>query len=113
MTMIDRRSFFKITAFGAGGVLLSLTAPEAEAQGRGGANAPPLDPHFYITVANDGIVTIMSKNPETGQGIRNMLPMLIAEELDVDWKNVRVQQANLDDKKYTAQSSGGSTATPN
>jgi isoquinoline 1-oxidoreductase beta subunit len=114
MTMIDRRSFFKITAFGAGGVLLSLgVAPDAEAQGRGGANAPPLDPHFYITVANDGIVTIMSKNPETGQGIRNMLPMLIAEELDVDWKNVRVQQAILDDKKYSAQSSGGSTATPN
>jgi isoquinoline 1-oxidoreductase beta subunit len=114
MTQIDRRSFFKITAFGAGGVLLSLSGvPELDAQGRGGANAPPLDPHFYITVANDGIVTIMSKNPETGQGIRNMLPMLIAEELDVDWKSVRVQQANLDDKKYSAQSSGGSTATPN
>jgi isoquinoline 1-oxidoreductase beta subunit len=114
MSMIDRRSFFKITAFGAGGVLLSLTAvPEAEAQGRGGATAPPLDPHFYISVASDGTVTIMSKNPETGQGIRNMLPMLIAEELDVDWKSVKVVQANLDDKKYTAQSSGGSTATPN
>jgi len=111
--MMDRRSFFKITAFGAGGVLLSLAAaPEAEAQGRGGANAPPLDPHFYISVASDGTVTIMSKNPETGQGIRNMLPMLIAEELDVDWKSVKVMQANLDDKKYTAQSSGGSTATP-
>ena len=114
MTMIDRRSFFKITAFGAGGVLLTLGAPqEADAQGRGGANAPPLDPHFYITVASDGSVTIMSKNPETGQGIRNMLPMLIAEELDVDWKSVKVQQALLDDKKYSAQSSGGSTATPN
>jgi isoquinoline 1-oxidoreductase subunit beta len=114
MTMIDRRSFFKITAFGAGGVLLSLAAvPEAEAQGRGGATAPPLDPHFYISVASDGTVTIMSKNPETGQGIRNMLPMLIAEELDVDWKSVKVVQANLDDKKYSAQSSGGSTATPN
>ncbi len=88
-------------------------APEAEAQGRGGATAPPLDPHFYISVAADGTVTIMSKNPETGQGIRNMLPMLIAEELDVDWKSVKVVQANLDDKKYSAQSSGGSTATPN
>jgi isoquinoline 1-oxidoreductase beta subunit len=114
MTAMDRRSFFKITAFGAGGVLLGLSsAPEAEAQGRGGAAGPPLDPHFYITVAPNGTVTIMSKNPETGQGIRNMLPMLIAEELDVDWKSVKVEQANLNDKKYSAQSSGGSTATPN
>jgi isoquinoline 1-oxidoreductase beta subunit len=114
MIAMDRRSFFKITAFGAGGVLLGLSsAPEAEAQGRGGAAGPPLDPHFYITVASDGAVTIMSKNPETGQGIRNMLPMLIAEELDVDWKSVKVEQANLNDKKYSAQSSGGSTATPN
>jgi isoquinoline 1-oxidoreductase beta subunit len=114
MSTIDRRSFFKISAFGVGGVLLTLsTATDAEAQGRGGATAPPLDPHFYISVGADGMVTIMSKNPETGQGIRNMLPMLIAEELDVDWKSVKVMQANLDDKKYTAQSSGGSTATPN
>jgi isoquinoline 1-oxidoreductase beta subunit len=114
MIAMDRRSFFKISAFGAGGLLLGLSsAPEAEAQGRGGAAGPPLDPHFYITVSASGIVTIMSKNPETGQGIRNMLPMLIAEELDVDWKSVKVEQANLNDKKYSAQSSGGSTATPN
>ncbi len=114
MTAIDRRSFLKISALATGGVLFTFASvPEAQAQGRGGAAPPVLDPHFYISVATDGIVTIMAKNPETGQGVRNMLPMLIADELDVDWSSVKVQQAVLDDKKYSAQSSGGSTATPN
>ncbi len=113
MISLDRRSFLKISAFGIGGVALSLsTEPEAFAQGRGGAAMPPIDPHNYIAIAADGSVTIIAKNPETGQGTTNFLPMMIADELDVDWKSVKIQQANLDDKKYFAQSSGGSTATP-
>jgi isoquinoline 1-oxidoreductase beta subunit len=109
---LNRRFFLKVSAAAGGGVLLSLDMPELLAQGRGGAPAPAINANNFIKVAPDGIVTIMAKNPETGQGVRNMLPMLIAEELDVDWKSVRLQQADLDETKYSNQSSGGSTATP-
>jgi isoquinoline 1-oxidoreductase beta subunit len=113
MKHIDRRSFLKVSAAGAGGVLIGLyMEPDASAQGRGGPPPPPPDPHTYIKIAPDGTVTIMAKNPEVGQGIKTMLPMLIADELDVDWKSVKIEQTDFDDKKYAGQIAGGSTATP-
>jgi isoquinoline 1-oxidoreductase beta subunit len=109
---IDRRSFLRISALAGGGVALGLyTQPKAEAQGRGGPQAP-INPNAFIRVAADGTVTIMAKNPEVGQGVRTMLPMLIAEELDVDWKSVKIEQTDFDSAKYNGQSAGGSTATP-
>jgi isoquinoline 1-oxidoreductase beta subunit len=111
---IERRSFLKISALAGGGVLLGLaTEDELAAQGRGGPPAAPPNPNNYIKVAPDGTVTITAKNPEVGQGVKVMLPMLIAEELDVDWSAVKIEQADFDDTKYTGQSAGGSTATPN
>jgi len=111
---MERRFFLKISALAGGGVVFGLATEEpAAAQGRGGAPQAPPDPHNYIQVAADGTVTITAKNPELGQGVKTMLPMMIAEELDVDWKNVKIQQADYDDTKYAGQSAGGSTATPN
>jgi isoquinoline 1-oxidoreductase beta subunit len=115
---LDRRSFFKISTLAGGGVMIGLyagSAAEVLAQGGrgggGGAAAAP-NPTFYITINPDNTFAVVNKNPETGQGMKNALPMLIAEELDVDWNKVKVTQADLDGTKYTGQIEGGSTAIP-
>ncbi len=108
---MNRRSFLELTALAGGGLALNLyTSPLTLAQGE--PPPPKLTPQAFIQIAPDGTVTIMARASESGQGMRNMLPMLIAEELDVDWKNVRVQQAELNEKIYGAQFSGGSANTP-
>jgi len=111
---VNRRSFLHVTALAGGGMMIGLTfKPAALAQGQGkGAPPPPPNPVNYVKIAPDGTVTIMAKNPEVGQAIRTMLPMLIAEELDADWKNVKIEQTDFDDTKYQGQIAGGSTATP-
>ena len=109
---INRRAFLQITALAGGGMMVGLYfKPQAFAQNQPAPLIPV--PSSFIRIAPDGIVTIIAKNPEIGQGIKTSLPMTIADELDVDWKDVRVEQADLDGTKYSNQFAGGSTATPN
>jgi isoquinoline 1-oxidoreductase beta subunit len=120
-TRVDRRQFLRVTALTGGGLLLgtildSVGASSALAASGAASSAPPVgefSPNAFIRITPDGIVTIIAKNPEVGQGIKTMLPMLIAEELDVDWMDVRIEQAGLDTVKFTGQVAGGSSATPN
>jgi isoquinoline 1-oxidoreductase beta subunit len=105
---LNRRSFLQITALTGGGLALGFfDLPFASAQFDPQA---ALSPTAFIHIATDGTITLMAKAPEIGQGVKTMLPMMIAEELDVDWNKVRVEQADLDDK-YGGQSAGGSTST--
>ena len=111
---LDRRAFLQISTAAGGGLLIGLYAPGVAAQGRAGGtgtSAESLAPTTYVTIHPDNTVTIISKNPETGQGIRTALPQIIADELDVDWAQVKIQQADLD-PKYGAQFEGGSRAIP-
>jgi len=110
--VMERRAFLRVTALAGGGMLLAYYA-EPLAQVLAQAPPAPLAPNAFIRIAPDGIVTLMAKNPEIGQGVKTMLPMLLAEELDVDWKDVRIEQADVDYAKYGLQIAGGSTATPN
>ena len=107
-THSSRRDFLKITAIAGGGLMLQAALPRFVFA----AEAQPITLNAFVRIMPDGTVTIMSKNPEIGQGIKTMLPMLIADELDVDWKDVRIEQADLDTAKYGRQFAGGSMATP-
>jgi isoquinoline 1-oxidoreductase subunit beta len=114
--LLTRRSFLQFTTTAAGALLVSYVTDSLDpifAQTT--TQIPPTQSFVaaaFVHVSPDNIFTITAKNPETGQGIKTMLPMLIAEELDVDWKDVRIQQADLDETKYGRQVAGGSTSTP-
>ena len=104
----SRRDLLKASVVSGGLVLSFRIAPKAEAAETAGSQAL----NAYVRIAPSGVVTIVAKNPEIGQGIKTSLPMMIAEELDVAWENVRIEQADNDPKLYTRQFAGGSLATP-
>jgi isoquinoline 1-oxidoreductase beta subunit len=111
---LDRRSFLKLSATASGGLLIAYYAEPREYLL---AQAPPANNQNFVAsafvhVSRDNVFTITAKNPEIGQGVKTSMPMLIAEELDVDWRDVRIQQADLDESLYGPQRAGGSTATP-
>src|SRR6187549_3728328 len=112
-TAMDRRTFLQVTTVAGGGLMIALYTPEILAQRGGGPGNGPLPlPSSYITINPDNTFTIVAQNPETGQGIKTALPMLIADELDVDWKQVTIKQADYDATKYISQTEGGSRAIP-
>ena len=110
---VTRRDFLRVSAIAGGGILLATYIPGfAHGDAFGAVATEPGELNAFIRITPDGIVTIAAKNPEIGQGVKTMLPMIIADELDADWKHVRVEQVGLDTDKYENQWAGGSTATP-
>lgn len=111
---LSRRDFLRVSSLAGGGFLLTVLLPgQTWAQA-----AAPLDgttrvfaPNPFISITPENIITILAKNPETGQGVKTSLPMIVAEELDVDFAQVVVEQANLRDD-VGPQFAGGSRSTP-
>lgn len=108
----SRRSFIKTTALAGGGMLIGFNLFEAckpnVEPSVDLANLNYHDFNAFIKISDEGKVTIFAPNPEIGQGVKTSMPMLIAEELDVAWRDVYIVQAPLDTKHYTRQLAGGS-----
>src|SRR5271167_3910014 len=107
----SRRAFLRASVAVGGGLLLDLSLPVG-VHALTDSSPSWVTLNAFVELSSCGTVTIISKNPEIGQGIKTMLPMLIAEELDVDWSSVRIEQALSDPARYGAQFAGGSRATP-
>ncbi|HEX6164181.1 MAG TPA: molybdopterin cofactor-binding domain-containing protein [Vicinamibacterales bacterium] len=105
----SRRDFLRVSAVAGGGILFATSIDGVDAFIQAAAD---FTPNAFIRITPDNIVTIIAKNPEVGQGVKTSMPMLIAEELGVEWKSVRLEQADLDPAKYGPQNAGGSTGTP-
>jgi isoquinoline 1-oxidoreductase beta subunit len=111
---VNRRQFLRVSAVAGGGMLLATYfEPFGVSDALAENSAADFTPNAWIRITPDGMVTIIAQNPEVGQGVKTMLPMIIADELDVEWKNVRIEQGSLDTVHFKNQYAGGSTATPN
>lgn len=110
-TTLDRRSFLKVSALAGGGMMLSFSwlagcKPTPEE-----LLAMPkewFELNSYIKIGENGLVTLMSPNPEFGSNVKTSMPMILAEELDADWKNVLVEQADFYPERFDRQFTGGS-----
>lgn len=102
-----RRTFLKAAVSAAGGLLVLVGRPSLTAARQASANH--FAPNAFIRIDPDDVVTIWSRNPEMGEGVKTTLPMLIADELDADWARVRIEDAPLD-ARFGPQGVGGSDA---
>ena len=114
---ISRRNFLRSGAVISGGLLVAFTIPLAGKMVRAAGNPPsdPFAPNAFLHISPDNTVTVVLSHVEMGQGIWTTLPMLLADELDVDIAKVQVAHGGVDaalnHTMYGIQVTGGSTST--
>ena len=113
---LSRRGILKGLGLAGSFVLAApLMSRSAFAAYETGASKMPhgtvVDPRVFVSIAPDGIVTIIAHRSEMGTGVRTSLPLVVAEELEANWSRVRVQQADGDEVKYGNQDTDGSRST--
>ena len=110
-TTYGRRSFLKTMTMAGGGMMLGFSwLASCQSKPEDVLSMPKewFDINGFLKIGENGVVTIMSPNPEIGQNVKTSMPMIVAEELDVDWKDVIVEQAPLNTAVFTRQLAGGS-----
>lgn len=105
MSAVSRRMFLRASALAGGGVIFSFGWHPNLALTQ---SAVSLQPNGFVRIDGDGTITIWSKNPDMGQGVKTALPMILADEMDADWSRVRALDAELSRAKFGGQGSGGS-----
>lgn len=112
---INRRSFLQKSAAGVTGLVIGFYLPEAETALAETAPVPAgsFAPNAWIRISPDDVVTIVIDRTEQGQGVMTSIPMLIAEDLEADWKKIRTEFAPADQAYFNpamaTQGTGGST----
>jgi isoquinoline 1-oxidoreductase beta subunit len=105
---LNRRDFLKLSTLAGAGLMLSINFFDSKIA-KASVDAPAsFEPNVYLKIGSDGKIIIMAKNPEIGQGVKTSMPQIIAEELEVEWNTIEVQQGMLDNR-FGAQFAGGST----
>ena len=110
-TSIGRRSFIKRTTLAGGGIMLSFNWLTSCDMTPNQVKALPKEwfkINGFLKIGDNGLITIMSPNPEIGQNIKTSMPMIVAEELDANWDDVIVEQAPLNTSIFKRQIAGGS-----
>jgi isoquinoline 1-oxidoreductase subunit beta len=113
-TSIDRRTFLKSSALAGGGLMISFSWLSAfrlpDKPGETGLPEEWKELNGYIKITPDNVVKIINPNPEFGQNVMTSLPMMVAEELDVEWDKIIVEMGQHDVVKLGPQFTGGSNS---
>lgn len=107
---LSRRGILKLSGAAGAGLVLAFALGANPARAAGTAAPKEFSPNGFLRVAPDGGILIYAKVPEIGQGTKTSFPMIIAEELDAAWSDVRVEQAPVNPAVFGRQSAGGSTS---
>jgi len=116
---LKRREFLKVSAAAGGGLLIGLYLP-GRLEAATNPAAAEFIPNAFLRITPDNTITVISKHLEMGQGVYTGLPTIVADELDADWSQIRVESAPADATRYgnlawggTSQGTGGSTSVAN
>src|SRR6202142_1353543 len=106
MSPLSRRDFLTAGVAAGAGLVVGFYLPHGNSSG---SAKDTFAPNAYLTIAPDGKITVVVARSEMGQGVRTSLPMILAEELEADWKQITVEQAGAS-TLYGDQTTGGSAS---